>query len=86
MREGGGDCIGILSVDEEHDALIILRVSRHRCTIDQKSNLRAVGVITFEREQDRLLARLRLSPCAVRQEAVVAKSPQLGVERLEPFL
>src|SRR5262249_19210624 len=46
---------------------------------------RAVRVIAVEREQDRLLARFALAPGTVREEAVVAKGPQVRVECLDPL-
>src|SRR4029077_9379513 len=46
----------------------------------------AVWIVTINRENDRLLARLRFAPGAVGKEAVLPKCPQVSIERVNPFL
>src|SRR5262249_55810436 len=82
----GGGRVRTLTVDGGPDAMISVATRRHRRAIDQEAHRRAVRVIAVEREQDRLLARLGLAPGTVREKAVVAKGPQVRVERLDSLL
>src|SRR5215831_3966683 len=82
-RARGSDRVGILAINDEHDALISVGIGGHRRAVDQEAHRRAVRVIAVEREQDRLLARLSLAPSTVREEAVVAEGPQMRVECLD---
>src|SRR6516225_8818382 len=57
----GRDRVGILSVNDEHNAPIGVGIRGHRRAVDQKAHRRTVRVVAIEREQDRLLACLSLA-------------------------
>src|SRR5215467_4565957 len=54
--------------------------------VDQKAHRRAIGIVGMDGDQDRLVPGFRITPGAVRQEALVIVGPQMAVERLDPLL
>src|SRR6202040_133417 len=74
------------TVEHQHNSLIAGEIRRHQRSIDEKAHRGAVWIVTVNRENDRLLARLRFAQGAVGKEAVLPKCPQVSIERVNPFL
>src|SRR4051812_16292381 len=74
-RTSGVDGVAISAVEQEHDPLIGRGVGRYRRAVQQEAHAGAVRIVVVDREQDRLLAGIGISPGAVRKKAVVSKRP-----------
>jgi len=64
--------------------LIIERIQRGLINLKEATNSHLL-IAVMHRQQDRLLRGLGLAPGPMRQKAVVAEDPQMGVERLDPL-
>src|SRR6185369_6579747 len=56
--------VGILAVEDQHDALIVAGILRHRRAVEQEAYRGAVWIVVIDGQQNRLLARLRFAPGA----------------------
>jgi len=78
--------LGIVTVEQQHDTLIRVGIGRHRRAIDEKTYGGAIRIVVMNGKQNRLLVSFGIAPGAMRKEALVAKRPQMRVERVEALL
>src|SRR5215468_3513746 len=79
---GFGGRFIVVSIEQQHNTIILRGILRHRRTIDQKAHRRSVWIMIPGGQQHWLIHGALLTKRAVRQETVVAKRPQVSVERV----
>src|SRR6188472_3412271 len=79
------DRIRIVAVKQKDQTLISGGIGGERRPVDQKADLRAIGIVVAAGDQDRLRCRFRLLRRAMWQETVVTIGPQMGIESLDAF-
>src|SRR5215471_8018582 len=83
---GFGDRFIVVSIEQQYNTTILGGILRHRRTIDQKAHRRGVRIMIPGGQQHWLIHGALLAKRAMRQETVVAKRPQVSIERVNPLL
>src|SRR4029077_20241588 len=77
-----GKRIRVITVEQQDDAVVDVRISRQGRVVDQKSHIGPIRIAVLDDEDDRVILNVTDTPGRVRQERVFAIGPQVSVECL----
>src|SRR5215470_2791335 len=83
---GLGNRLVIAAVEQQYNAIVLLDILRQRRPVDQEAHRRGVRIMVLHRQQHRLIRSGRLTKRSVGKKAVLAKRPQVSIERVDALL